>query len=201
MRRPYRAGACALLAAARRHLLRLLLTLILDGLDGLLGHVLAALHGLLARFLRLLLELVGHGADLLVLHAGGRDEEPGDKADRGRADGEPEWVLLCDADRLMGALLHVLAARGGARERGLHALDLVRDRLASTTRHVGLVAQRLRRVAHAGARVLYVIPDLARVLAHCTSSLTLSSVSSGATGVASLTFCLPVSASTPAIAA
>src|SRR5215210_2569901 len=208
MRRPYRAGACAYLAARGRHLLRLLLTFFLSGLDGLLGHVLAALHGLLASLLRLVLDLVGHRADLLVLHARGGDEEPGDEADRRRADGKAERVLLGNAHRLAGTLLDVLAARRGAgdgilraRQRGLHALDLVRYGLACTPRYVGLVAKRLRRVAHAGARRLYVIPDLARVFAHCTSSLTLSSVCSGATGAASLTFCLPRSASTPAMAA
>jgi len=42
---------------------------ILGGLCGLLRDVLAALHGLLAGLLELVLDLVGHRPDLLVLDA------------------------------------------------------------------------------------------------------------------------------------
>ena len=51
------------------------------------------------------------------------------------------------------------------------------------------------------AGLLYVLPDLAWVFAHCTSSFVLSIACSGTGGTACSTFCLPVTASTPATAA
>src|SRR6185312_4775188 len=81
-----------------------LLRRLLGALRGLLGDVLAALHGLLPRVLDLILDLVGQRADLLVLDAGGRDEQARDEPDGDAADGEAERVLLRDARRALDLL-------------------------------------------------------------------------------------------------
>ena len=88
---------------------------------------------LLARVHRLLAHVGRHRAELLVLDAGGRDEQAGDEPDGRGADGQPQRVLLRHAARLAGALLHVT----GARRR---AADLLLDR-------VHLVAHRVLRPA------------------------------------------------------
>ena len=64
----------------------------------------------------------------------------------------------------------------GSRARDLRAqrVDLVGDRFLGAPGDVGLVAERLHRVAHLLASLLYVLPDLAWVLAHSMSSFTLS---------------------------
>ena len=63
--------------------------------------------------------------------------------------------------------------------------DLVGDGLLRPPAHVGLVAERLDGVTHPLACLLYVLPDLARVLAHSMSSFTLSLACSGTGGTAS----------------
>src|SRR4029450_3146023 len=110
--------------------------------------------------LGLVLHLVRHRADLLVLDPGGGDEHAGHEPDRGRADGEADWVLLGDSSSVLRTLLDVTAVRCRAGDRRLHALYAAGDGLLGPAGHVGLVAERLRRVAHGGTRALYITPDV-----------------------------------------
>src|SRR5215217_426555 len=185
-------------------LLGVLLTAFLCGLlgafGGLLRHLLTALAGLLSGLLDLLLDLVRYVAELLVLHPRGGDEHAGQEAHGDRAERNADRVLLRHARRLAGAAPDVLAAgrclgdaRAGASDLGLRRLEL----LARPCLDIGLVTERLDRVAHAGAGILYLLADFARVLAHSTSSFTDSWVCSGTGGVACCTLVLPVNASTP----
>ena len=70
---------------------------LLGRLGGVLGDLLAALERFLAGLLGACDDVVGGGAELLVLDAGGGDQRADEEADRQRADGEPERVLLGDA--------------------------------------------------------------------------------------------------------
>ena len=86
---------------------------------------------------------------------------------------------------------------------GSVAVGFLAGMLVPSTRiedeRIGPVADRVDGVAHLTARLLYLLADLGWVLAHCTSSFTVSTVCSGTGGPASWTSFLPVSASTPAI--
>src|SRR4051812_919098 len=129
------AGLRNLLEALLRRgaeLLDLPLRRLLGGLLGLLGHLrddlLAALERLAAGLGGLLLDRVGDRAQLLVLLAGDRDDEP-DQESRGRGpDGEAERVVLRHGSRLHGARLH---APGGGAHAVLHGrrgrADAARD--------------------------------------------------------------------------
>ena len=66
------------------------------------------------------------------------------------------------------------------------ALDGAGDLVLGPRGDVGLVAERIDGLAHLLAGVRYLLPELIWVLAHCTSSFTVSMVSSGIGGVASL---------------
>ena len=77
-----------------------------------LRDLLAVLERLGAGLLDLVLDVVGDAADLLVLHAGGRDQHAGDEADGDGADGEAERVLLRDA---RGRLALALTSSGVGR--------------------------------------------------------------------------------------
>src|SRR5947209_2894651 len=68
------------------------------GLRGLLRDLPAVLERLLRGVLGLLLYLVRDWAEPLILHARGGHEHPREEPGRGRADREPERVLLPDAD-------------------------------------------------------------------------------------------------------
>src|SRR5206468_12195257 len=76
----------------------------------------------------------------------------------------------------------------------------VGDRLLHPGFDVGFVGERVNGVTHFGPRLLYLLADLAWLLAHCMSSFTVSTVCSGAGGVACFTRSLPVIAITAAIA-
>src|SRR6185437_2895193 len=190
-----------LLARAVAQLLGVLLAAFLGRLGGALGcvlrHLLAALQSLLPRFLRALLHLVGHRADLLVLDSGGRDEHSGQEAHGQRTDRESNRILLGHTRSLPRALRDLPLVRRDAGDLVANAADLV----GHPRGHVCLVTERLHGVAHAASRRLYLLADLAWVLAHCTSSLVLSIACSGAGGVACWTLWRPCSASTPAAAA
>src|SRR4051812_42608707 len=84
------AGRLGLLLQVVLGVLRVLLARLLDGLAGGLGGFLRRLLAVLDRdlggLLGLLLERVGHRADLLVFDARGRDEHAGQEADGQRAD-------------------------------------------------------------------------------------------------------------------
>src|SRR3954451_24383764 len=162
------------------------------------GDLLAAVEHLLAGLGRLGLDLVGDRADLLVLDARGRDQHAGEEADRGRADGEAERVLLGDADGLLRAGLDVTAARGRVRHGVLRAghlrfeaVHLLVHRILGSGLDIGLVRERVDGVAHPLAGFLYLCADCARVFAHSTSSFTVSKVCSGTGGVADLIWSRP----------
>src|SRR5205823_95991 len=74
---------------------------------------------------------------------------------------------------------------------------LVHHPVLRSTLDVRLVGQRLQRVPHPPARLLYLLADRSRDLAHATSSFTVSMVCSGTGGVASWIFRLPISATRP----
>ena len=95
------------------------------------------------------------------------------------ADPRDERVGLAD-DR-------VLAAADRADERVL----LLGDGFFHPALDVGLVADRLDGVAHAGAGLLYLFADVVGCFAHCTSSFTVSIVCRGAGEPTSSTFSLP----------
>src|SRR5690606_26364996 len=149
----------------------------------------------------------GHRAEPLVLHPRLGDHHPGQEPERGGADREPERVLLGDAHgpaglaaRLVGVGRRVGHPVGRAGDLLLHRLHLAVDVLLGATLDVGLVAEGVDRVAHLLARVLYLLPDRARVLIHLTSSFTVSTVCSGTGGPASRRSPRPRRARTPAIA-
>src|SRR5215210_3557273 len=162
--------------------------------------MLAAFERLLPGLLGPVLDLVGDRADLLVLDLGGRHEEPGDEADGDGADREPERVLLGHALDAPGLALDLAAVRRRPGHLLLRGADLVGNRVLRPRLDVGLVAERLDRVAHPGAGLLYVLPDRARVFAHSTSSFVLSMACSGTGGPAFWILPLPVSASAAATA-
>src|SRR6187549_153444 len=171
------------------------------------GDVLAALDRLFAHLRRLLLDLVGERAHLLVLDSGAGQHHPGEEAGGKAAERQPDWVFLGDAGSLPGAFLHLFGVRRRFADprRGSHHLAsqpllLVGERLLDAPFDVGLVRQRVHGVAHFRPGLLYLLADLTRVLAHCTSSLTLSTVSSGAGGMLSLTLSRPLRPRTAATA-
>src|SRR6185436_17967948 len=104
-------------------------------------------------------------------------------------DRQPERVLLGDADRAARLVLDVAAARrrvaDGVLRAGhlrLEAVHLLAHRILGSGLDVRLVGERVDGVAHALAGVLYLGADCARVFAHSTSSLTVSTVCSGTGG-------------------
>src|SRR4051794_19213110 len=161
-------------------LLRVLAAGLLGRLSGLLSDVLAALDGLLAGLLDLILHLVGHRADLLVLDPRARDEQPGDEADGDAADRQAERVLLRDAS---GPLDLPAVGRDVGDLAGQPVLGLA-DAVLGAALDVRLVADRVHGVAHLGAGLLYARADGFWLLAHSTSSFTVSTVCSGTGGVA-----------------
>src|SRR3954447_7981814 len=102
-----------MLLGAGAQVLRVLLTALLGGLGGVLRDLLAALERLLARLLGPVLDVVGHGAELLVLDAGGRAQHAGEEADGDGADGEPQGVLLGHALGAARLMLDLLGVRRG----------------------------------------------------------------------------------------
>src|SRR3954468_20816802 len=204
-------GAGVVLGAVGQ-LLTVLLALLAHGvggrLRGRLGHLLAALERLLAGLLGLLLDPVGHRAELLVLDAGARDEHAEEEAGRGRAHGQAERVLLSDAGGLAHLALDLLGVRSdvarlltGDAEALLDGVDLARHVVLGARFHVGLVAERIDGLPHALAGVRYFVADRVRVFAHCTSSFTESIACSGTGGAASWICLRPVRARTAAMAA
>src|SRR4030095_14513748 len=85
----------------------------------------------------------------------------------------------------------LLGPGGGVAHRRLHALHLVAHRFLGPRGHFGLVADGLDGLAHLGPGLLYVLSDLIWVLAHSTSSFTVSMVCSGTGGVARLILAWP----------
>src|SRR5215218_9544684 len=103
--------------------LPVLLAALLGGLGGvagrLLGDLLAALQGLLPGLLGLVFDLVGHRTEPLVLDPGRRHGQPGQEADRGGPNGQPQRVLLGQASGPPGLLLNLpTAGRGLTHPRG-----------------------------------------------------------------------------------
>src|SRR4051794_6197278 len=143
-----------------------------SGLSRVLRDLLAVLDRLGSRALDLLGHLIGHGPELLVLDSRARDDETGDEAECRRADGEPERVLLGDADRLLRALFHLTGVRSSAHELVLDA----RHSVLGARLDVRLVGERIDGAAHSLACVLDVSADHFRFLAHRTSSFTVSTV-------------------------
>src|SRR4029453_4838729 len=92
----------------------------------------------------------------------------------------------------------LLGAHGGVGHRCLHVVHLLAHLFLGSARHVCLVADGLHGLAHLGSGLLYFLADLVWVLAHCTSSLTVSMVCSGTGGTACLTRSRPRKASTAA---
>ena len=82
------------LLRGRAQLVGVLRPLSLARLGGVLRDLLAALERFLAGLLGAVDDVVGQLAELLVLDARRRDQHAGEEADRERADGEPERVLL-----------------------------------------------------------------------------------------------------------
>src|ERR671911_1485457 len=183
----------------------------------LLGDLLAPVKGLLAGLLDLVLDLVGHRPEPLVLDPGRRHDQTGQKADGGGPDGQPQRVLPGQTGHLPGLLLDLATARGhltdpvggpshgllgpggGPAHRRLHALHLVTHRFLGPRGHIGLVANCLHGLAHLGSGLLYVLSDRIWVLAHSTSSFTVSIVCSGTGGVARLILAWPCLTSTKAM--
>src|SRR4051794_8254163 len=133
-----------------------------SGLSRVLRDLLAVLDRLGSRALDLLGHLIGHGPELLVLDARARDDESGDEADRRRADGEPERILLGDADRLLRTGFHVARVRRGADDLLLDAGHaILRARL-----DVRLVGERVDGAPHPLTRLLDVPADHFRFFAH-----------------------------------
>jgi stage II sporulation SpoE-like protein len=83
----------------------------------------------------------------------------------------------------------------------LDGVHLARHVLFRARLDVGLVAERIDRLAHALAGVSYFVADRVRVLAHCTSSFTESIARSGTGGAASRICLRPVRAKAAAMAA
>src|SRR5215216_4042529 len=156
-------------AGAVGELLAVLAPLFAHGLRRRLGDVLAALEGLLAGLLGLVLDPIGDRAELLVLDVRARNGKAHEETGGDCADSEPERVLLRDAKAL------------------LHGADGVRRPILRARLDVGLVAQRVDGLSHALAGVDYLVADRVRVFAHCTSSFTDSMVSSGTGGAAAWT--------------
>ena len=180
----------------------------LAALEGLLSDLLAALHGLLAGLARPVLDLVGDRTEPLVLDSARRDRHAEQKPGRGGSDGQSQRVLLGDSGSLTCPVLDIAHVRAGvayprrcAAHLAAEAIRLLGHRIAYPRRDVRLVRERINSVTHLLARVLYLASDLARVLAHCTSSFTLSIVCSGAGGIASSTWRFPASATPVAIPA
>src|SRR4029450_7722398 len=168
-----------------------------------------AVEGLLPGLLDLVLDLVGHRPELLVLDPGRGHGQPGQEPDGDGPDGQAPRGLLGPSGHVPGLLLDLAAARGGVAgpgrgpdhgllgpgrgvaHLGLDALHLVAHRFLGPRGHVGLVADGLDGLAHLGPGLLYVLSDLIWVLAHSTSSFTVSMVCSGTRGVACLIFAWP----------
>src|SRR5215218_106574 len=201
---------------ARRGAARLgadVLGLVLGGVGGrrghLLGDLLAPVHRLLAGLLDLLLDLIGHRPQPLVLDPGRRHSQPGQEPQGSGPDGQPQRVLPGQPGRPPGGLLDLapaggggagpvgrpghglLGPSGGARHRRLDVLHLVAHRFLGSGGHIGLVANGLDGLAHLGSGLLYVFSDRIWVLAHSTSSFTVSMVCSGTGGVACASLALP----------
>src|SRR5215218_2014036 len=210
----------ALLGAVGQ-LLAVVLGLVLGGVGGraghLLGDLLAPVHRLLAGLLDLLLDLVGHRPQPLVLDPGRRHSQPGQEPQGSGPDGQPQRVLPGQPGRPPGGLLDLapaggggagpvgrpghglLGPSGGARHRRLDVLHLVAHRFLGSGGHIGLVANGLDGLAHLGSGLLYVFSDRIWVLAHSTSSFTVSMVCSGTGGVAALSLAWPCLTSTKAM--
>src|SRR4051794_6664945 len=154
------------------------------GGGGLLGDLLAVLERFLARLLDLLADLLGHRADLLVLEPAGGHEQPGEEADGDAADGQPERVLLRDAGSLASLPGDLVGVGRVGRDRPGHPILDAGDAVLRAALDVGLVADGFHGVSHLGAGALYVRADPVRVLAHSTSSFTVSTVCSGSGGAA-----------------
>src|SRR6185312_9890602 len=144
----------------------------------------------------------------LVLDARAGHQHAGQEAGRHRADREPDRVLLRDAGGAARAALDLLAVRrrlthlaGRHADPLLHPSDGLADAVLRALLHVGLVAERVDRLSHLLTGLRYLVADRVRVLAHATSSFTLSMVSSGAGGVAARMRSRPRNASGAAIAA
>src|SRR5512133_1361910 len=207
------AEVLSVLGGAIGQLLALLLGLLLGGLGGrrgdLLGDLLAPVQGLLAGLLDLVHDLIGHTAELLVLDPGRGRGQAGQEPQRGGADSQPQRVLLGQAGRPPTRLLDLPSAGGGVAGPGrgpdygllgsgggvahlrLHVLHLVAHCVLGPRGHVGLVADRLDGLAHLGPGLGYVLSDRIWVLAHSTSSFTVSMVCSGTGGPAAFILAWP----------
>src|SRR4051812_42296407 len=163
------------------------------GLGDLLGHVaghlLAVLERFLAGLLRLLDQAVRGLAETLILDLRRRQREAHEKADGDAPEGDPDRVLLGDPHGLLGAVLQIrrvgsrlVQARPRAAHLATEAIGLVGDRLLHPRGHVGLVGECIHCVTHSLSRLLYLLSDLLWLLAHSTSSLTVSTVCSGTGG-------------------
>src|SRR5262249_24560441 len=150
----------------------------------------------LAGLLGALLDVVGDGAEALVLDARRREEHAGEEADGQCADRQAERVLLGHA---LGAARLVLDVTAVRRRAGDAVLDAGHAVLGAR-RDVGLVAERADGLAHLGAGVLYLPADPVWVFAHWMSSFTVSTVW-GAGGVAARSALRPAAARAAATAA
>src|SRR5215218_1742599 len=100
------AEVLGVLLGAVGEVLAVFLGALLGGLGGaagrLLGNLLAPVQGLLPGLLDLILDLIGHRPQPLVLNPGAGHGQAGQEAERGRADGEPQRVLLGQTSRTLG---------------------------------------------------------------------------------------------------
>src|SRR5215211_426768 len=228
------AEVLGVLGNALGEVLAVLPGLLLGGAGGaagyLLGDLLAPVQGFLAGLLDLVLHLIGHRPQPLVLDSRAGDGQAGQEAERDRADGQPERVLLGQPSRPLGLLLEMATAGGGLADPGgrvadriagpgrgadhgllgsgggvahlrLHVLHLVAHCVLGSGGHVGLVADGLDGLAHLGPGLLYVLSDRIWVLAHSTSSFTVSMVCSGTGGPAAFIFAWPCLTRTKAMMA
>src|SRR5215217_8089452 len=207
------AEVLGVLGGAVGEVLTLRLGALLGGVGGaagyLLGDLLAPVQGLLPGLLDLVLDLIGHRPQPLVLHPGAGHGQAGQEADRDRADSKPQRVLLGQPSRPLGLLLDLATAWGGVAGPGrgpdhgllgsgggvaylrLHVLHLVAHCVLGPGGDVGLVADGLDGVAHPGPGLGYVLSDRIWVLAHATSSFTVSMVCSGTGGPAAFILAWP----------
>src|SRR5215217_6269396 len=152
----------------------------------LLGDLLAPVQGLLPvllgqtnRTLGLLLDLATAGGG--IAHPGGRIAHRVAGPRRG-----PDHGLL--------------GPGGGVADLALEVVHRLAHLVLGPRGHIGLVGHGLHRLAHLGPGSLYVLANLVWVLAHWTSSFTVSTVCSGTSGVACLALSRPRSARNAAIA-
>ena len=82
-------------------------------LPNIFGEVASLIEGLLPDIARLVLYLVRELAEAVVLDPRARNQHARQEPDRNRANGEPDRILLSDADGLASLSLDLFAVREG----------------------------------------------------------------------------------------